>query len=253
MPKINKQNDLIIKLAFDEYMRALLDSIPHDLTEYAPSPNLDDRLRNSLKELTVTRRWSRRRMIILVAAIILLACIAVSVCIAYQWPYPRRGRSFDMSISSEYNDMEQSELTFTRPENDKSRTLPPLIETVYAPQYIPEGCQIEEDISKINQHRVTRGWTHGKYILSYSQYPISLIGWSVTVPSAKHTTAEFFDMDGYNAVYITHTSKSKYSTGNTLIWNDGSYAYVVSDDVMGKDEMVKIALSLREEKAEIDN
>lgn len=246
MSDIKKGNDRIIKLAFDQWMRDLLADIPRDLD--SPPAELGARV----LAISSVRRFSRR-MIILVAAIILLVCIAVSVCIAYQWPFPRRGQSFDMSISSEYNDMEQSELTFTRPENDKSRTLPPLIETVYAPQYIPDGCQIMEDISKINQHRVTRGWTHGKYILSYSQYPLSLIGWSVTVPSAKHTTAEFFDMDGYNAVYITHTSKSEYSAGNTLIWNDGSYAYVVSDDVMGKDEMVKIALSLREEKAEIDN
>ncbi len=246
-------NTEILKEAFAEYRRRMLDQYS-DFGSPLP-PEIEESINRRLQNVkqVVSRRRSKRRLVILVAAIILLACIAVSVCIAYQWPYPRRGRSFDMSISSEYNDMEQSELTFTRPENDKSRTLPPLIETVYAPQYIPEGFQIEEDISKINQHRVTRGWTHGKYILSYSQYPISLIGWSVTVPSAKHTTAEFFDMDGYNAVYITHTSKSEYSAGNTLIWNDGSYAYVVSDDVMGKDEMVKIALSLREEKAEIDN
>lgn len=232
MSNINKQNDFIIKLAFDQYMRDFLVSIPSDLD--SPPADLTERVLS----ISPARRFSRR-LVILVAAIVLLVSIAVSVCIAYQWPYPRRGRSFDMSISSTYNATEQSELTFTRPEGDR-RVLPRTIDTVYIPQDIPEGWALATDMLVTSPNIVIRYWDHGKYTLSYRQIPIE--SGPLMVASAKHAEAEYFDMDGFHAVYITHTSKSKYTTGNTLIWNDGKYAYSLSDEVTGRDTQPCLSL-----------
>lgn len=117
------------------------------------------------------------------------------------------------------------------PENNK------IIETYYAPTYIPEGYEIKMD-DRFGALRSIKYMFGDKYIF-FNQSVLKRIS---TYIDTEETMTEQVLVFGNKAVYAV---KEKMSF---LYWNDENYSYFIqSDGVLIKEELIKIAESVKKE------
>ncbi|HHV50344.1 MAG TPA: DUF4367 domain-containing protein [Clostridiales bacterium] len=107
------------------------------------------------------------------------------------------------------------------------------IEETYYPEYIPEGFSLatsHQNIAAVTQ--IYKGPGNG--LIIYEQFTINA-EFSVDIENDKYTEIEVNGFSGY------HFYEKEI---NNMIWQDGKYVYILKS-TLGKDEMIKIAESLK--------
>ena len=124
-------------------------------------------------------------------------------------------------------------------ESDISNTVitpPTKIEKVMKPTYIPEGA--EEDIVMNNKSSVVIDYFLGDdLILSFSQ---TIFDDREKLFDNIGLNACEIVIDGYKAVAFEYETE-----GYAIIWTDGEYYYQVCSTTIDKDELIKVASSVR--------
>lgn len=117
-----------------------------------------------------------------------------------------------------------------------SVTPPTKIEKIMKPTYIPQGA--EEDIVLCNMINMTIDYYSGDdMIMSFAQ-TVFANGERLLdngIPDMRN-----IEINGNSAVTFRHDSE-----GDVVIWTDGEYYYHLSSTVLGIDELVKIASSVK--------
>lgn len=220
-----KQNEKL-KLAALEAELKLLDSLPDESeAEWTPSEEFKAKINELLSEHK-PERFTKRRIVYIIAAVLLLAlAFAVVPFLMGEPEYP------DISDNSNSNGENISGI-LSAVINDTD------VDITAKPEYIPEGytvnsCTVWADGS------LQIEYINGNEQIYFRSYPADEVDLS-----AFETVIGNVDINGNTGFYANNLDGM---INNNLAWNSGNYSYIITNaDGVPLDEMVRIALSVKD-------
>jgi len=120
--------------------------------------------------------------------------------------------------------------------DDDEVYVPATIETLYAPDYIPDGYAFCEEITDMNGRAIY--YTNADGIeIEFQQF---IIAANITINTEGITTEDIF-IHADKGIFYTNRGKS------VILWNDGQYAYLVGGPI-DKISLQRMAESVKAEK-----
>jgi hypothetical protein len=157
---------------------------------------------------------------ILISAIVSLLILVLSFTTVAYW---EEIKSFFMEIFSDH-----TRVTHITVEEDNS---PEVIESIYIPNYIPEGFILID--SESNIHQTYFYYESGSGYITFEQYTKIVIA----NVNSELSDVELIDINGYDGYYL------KLGDEINLTWITEDYVFIIWGTI-SKDEVVKIAASV---------